>query len=243
MNLFINKDWSTLKKLTMVKVMLSNVEYTENTATGNPATFTTNTNRALTGLTIPFTPMQTGEGDPSPENIRPISGTDHVNVFHSGGDTSDPTTYNIVFPDEVGTAYGGTYDYTTGVLTVTMVKQQITWSEYRTNRVFTNNEIRDFKPRATPLHNGEMGNNCCDVAPWLYKYTDDSIHFYTSGSAIYVCLPIDTESDVKINVCYDVEPTTFQLTPQEIKTLIGSNVLWSDTNGTNTVKYLTKGWK
>ena len=38
-----------------------------------------------------------------------------------------------------------------------------------------------------------------------------------------------------------VTPITYQLTPSEIQTLIGTNVLWSDTNGDMEVKYLKKG--
>ena len=36
-------------------------------------------------------------------------------------------------------------------------------------------------------------------------------------------------------------PLVYQLTPTEIQTLIGTNVLWSDTNGDMEVKYLKKG--
>ena len=36
-------------------------------------------------------------------------------------------------------------------------------------------------------------------------------------------------------------PIVYQLTPQEIQTLIVTNVLWSDTNGDMEVKYLKKG--
>ncbi len=44
------------------------------TVTGNPAVLSIAANKPLTGLTIPFTPIQSGSGDPSPENVRPISG-------------------------------------------------------------------------------------------------------------------------------------------------------------------------
>ena len=37
------------------------------------------------------------------------------------------------------------------------------------------------------------------------------------------------------------EPFTIQLDPVTIQTLIGNNTVWTDTNGTNTVKYLSKG--
>lgn len=52
-------------------------------------------------------------------NLCPISGWTGANVYHSGADTSDATTYSITFPSEAGTVYGGTLDVTTGKLTVT----------------------------------------------------------------------------------------------------------------------------
>ena len=63
-------------------------------------------------LTIGIEPVQSGSGDPSPTNIRPISGWTRANINANG------TTYPITFPTEAGTVYGGTLDVTTGVLTV-----------------------------------------------------------------------------------------------------------------------------
>ena len=51
-------------------------------------------------------------------NICPISGWTGANVYHSGADTSDATTYSITFPAAAGTVYGGTLDVTNGKLTV-----------------------------------------------------------------------------------------------------------------------------
>lgn len=56
----------------------------EQTATGNPLTFTTNVTKPLKSLLIPWTPTQSGTGDPSPSNVRPIVGVDGVNVVHGG---------------------------------------------------------------------------------------------------------------------------------------------------------------
>lgn len=56
----------------------------EDTATGNPLTFTTDIAKPLKSLLIPFTPIQQGTGDPSPQNIRPILPWDGLNVWHGG---------------------------------------------------------------------------------------------------------------------------------------------------------------
>ena len=56
----------------------------ENTATGNPATFTTDLAKSLVSLSVPFTPIQSGSGDPSPTNVRAISGWTGLNVYRTG---------------------------------------------------------------------------------------------------------------------------------------------------------------
>ena len=86
--LFLNKDWSTLKKLMFLKAA-SGDNLKEYEATGNPVAFETNVAKALTGLTIPFTPVQSGSGDPSPENVRPISGITGLTAYRTGKNMFD----------------------------------------------------------------------------------------------------------------------------------------------------------
>ena len=74
------------------------------------------------GLMVDIEPVQAGSGDPSPDNVRPISGWTGCEVKHSGADTSDPTTLPVTFPASAGTVYGGTltiYADGSGELTVT----------------------------------------------------------------------------------------------------------------------------
>ena len=62
-------------------------------------------------------PIQEGSGDPSPDNIRPISGWSGVNVSRSGADQTNPTVYSIPFKDSQGnpiTVYGGEIDVVKG---------------------------------------------------------------------------------------------------------------------------------
>ena len=72
--------------------------YVKATATGNPLTFNTDVAKPLKSLLIPWTPTQSGSGDPSPENVRPISGVSGLTVYHSGADTSNPDTITVTFP-------------------------------------------------------------------------------------------------------------------------------------------------
>ena len=62
----------------------------------------------LISLTTDFKPVQSGSGDPAPDNVRPITGWTGINIYHSGEVPSNPTTYEVSWQDDVGTLYGGT---------------------------------------------------------------------------------------------------------------------------------------
>lgn len=62
------------------------------------------------GVTVSWEPRQEGSGDPSPENVRPITGLDEVTVTLSDG-VSDGATTTLALPE---TIYGGTVDAVTG---------------------------------------------------------------------------------------------------------------------------------
>lgn len=62
------------------------------------------------GVTVSWEPHQAGEGDPSPENVRPITGLDAVTVTLSGN-AGTGTTATLTLPS---TVYGGELDAVTG---------------------------------------------------------------------------------------------------------------------------------
>lgn len=67
-------------------------------------------------ITASWTPTQAGSGDPSPENIRPISGRDKITLTRTAG--SDVQTSTLSLPE---TIYGGSVDAATG-------EGMMTWS-------------------------------------------------------------------------------------------------------------------
>lgn len=75
----------------------------------------------LKELLVNIEPVQEGSGDPSPVNIRPITGWTGCNIYRSGTDMNTPTTYPITFTAGAGTVYGGTLDAVNKKLTVTHV--------------------------------------------------------------------------------------------------------------------------
>ena len=100
-------------------------------------------------------------------------------------------TYDITFPTEVGTVYGGLLDVTSGVLTV------------------TDAQIASYAGETLP---GE----------WI------------SDRDVYVA---GTTPTTGAQVVYKLAtPVTYHLTPQEITSLLGTNNLWADT-GDSEVEY------
>ena len=78
------------------------------TATSGLVSFTTNVIRPVK-VTCEFSPVQEGTGDPSPTNVRPISGWTGCEITHTGG--------NLLSPDDTGygnCTIGPTGNHTTG---------------------------------------------------------------------------------------------------------------------------------
>lgn len=82
-------------------------------ASGNPISFSTDM-AAKMGVKAHFSPVQSGSGDPSPSNVRPISGIQGCNVWRTGGNMFDPQL-------AISTAYQGANGYvnSNGSLTIT----------------------------------------------------------------------------------------------------------------------------
>ena len=91
-------------------------------ASGNPATFSDGYAANLMELVVTLAPTQSGSGDPSPTNVRPIAGATSVTVTRSGEGGANEITVTVPLVDsnsEALTVYGGTLNVTTGELAVT----------------------------------------------------------------------------------------------------------------------------
>lgn len=361
------REMTPLRKLLMMKAVAGGVPLTEYTATGNPLTFDTNIAKPLNQLLIPWTPTQSGSGDPSPENVRPISGVSGVTVYHSGEDTSDPTSYPVTFPalgknllemkygnkvpsistGEMVSSNGWSSDYvridnsknyclsiqetlTSGNVYVFYYGSDYSYLgvvSHNTQTSFTLNndskfssasfiKVRNdssqsatinlqleigttattFEPYTNTVYGGSLDvTTGVLTAKWKYATLNNADIWMQTGTAPIYSHPFDdrkygttyglyctsfatskmssgipyirwtganssiigvsinsssiTLSDIKImasnneiSIAYELEiPLTWQLTPLQVTALIGTNTIWSDTNGSNTAKYLKKG--
>ena len=197
-------------------------------------------------LTIDITPVQAGTGNPSPTNVRAISGWTGATIYQSGADTSDPSTTSISWNTEAGTIYGGTLDVTTGLLTVTHKRVDmgsVDWTYNSGGRGrFQTGVISDIEK---PASNRDISSIYCEI-----YLTNSSYSLYTTTSTA-VGIAVNTDGRIWVHQdpqgtdgaafktavtgYYMVYPlaaasqTTYQLTPAQISSLLGENNIWADT--------------
>ncbi len=181
-------------------------------------------------------------------NICPISGWTGMEIYRSGEDTSDYTTYSVTWQDEAGTVYGGTIDLTTGVLTVDRTYLSLDntndWQEYATGIFLVSNVTTDAAGgAATPQ--SVIDKYISNQYPFIgngrtqsSQITTDK-HFYGQNNykRIWVYdsqyLTLDAFKTAlasnPLQVVYPLAtPITYQLTPTQIDALLGINTMWTD---------------
>ena len=211
-------------------------------------------------LTVSIEPAQSGSGDPSPTNVRPISGWTGVTVSHSGADTSDPETLSISWQTEAGTVYGGSLDVTTGLLTVdrefvtvsypgTLTAGSRAYCKYKLGKIGYASQA----PKAYSSVLKKYSGTASGMPEGAFAVVNSTAY---NGSFLYLCFPgcssSYTSATLSNNKAYLEtlvsngitpqfvfglsSPLTYQLTPQEVATLLGENNIWADT-GDVSVEY------
>ena len=192
------------------------------------------------GVKASWEPRQEGEGDPSPENVRPITGLDEVTVTLSDG-VSDGTTATLTLPE---TIYGGTVDAVTGVGSAQYIYRELAISDMDNNENYPGwlnvPWINDVKHN--PLPDGTFAvlgiygvTNIADVSQGAF--------WNSNGTQIYTLPEFwggKTQSQIKeaypdlvVQFCLRlVTPTSFQATGgQSLPALPGTNTIYTDADG------------
>lgn len=194
-------------------------------------------------LTAYIVPVQDGTGDPSPDNVRPISGFTGMNI------TANETVYPVTWSDVAGTVYGGYFDAVTGVLTVTRAKMTI---DGVTSKVSGRWGATDYGYAVyKTVENGKRTSVAvCDKFVYSKNgYALMPLYSFCGGSGAVgtwtFILPLTVTSIAEANawfaenptefVCELATPITYQLSPLEIKTLKGINNFFADTGDVDAV--------
>ena len=176
--------------------------------------------------------------------ICPASDTDATYEPYNG------EVYNVSF-GSAGTVYGGTLDVTSGMLTVThygIDMGTLTWQYVASSTVFRANKSTfpalprfDFEGVATICSMFQSYDGALSSLP-----DKCFIPFDRDASATYFFVK-DTDytvgADFKTAVTgqtlvYELEsPVSYQLTPTEVKTILGINNIWSDTGSVASCEY------
>lgn len=207
---------------------------------GSPVTFTTPTGCHY--IRVLFLSANGGTDDITPEDVGDVM----LNV----GSTALPyeaairNNVSVNWETEAGTIYGGTLNVTTGALTVTHGHVTLDGTETVTpppmppvgarvwlwtiSGVLTNEGVRNGNIIADRLR-GVNGNT---TSPYCVRIS--------AASDLALYMPTDTfhsAEDVSewlvnnnVSIAYELaSPTTYQLTPTEVSTLLGQNNVWSNT--------------
>lgn len=154
-------------------------------------------------------------------------------------------TYTIDF-GTASTVYKGTLNVTTGELTVTHKVITRKWSEFGNKTNLGNNTRGSLYITSEGKGKANNTTDLCTVAPYKYKYAEDSNHFYIDlsgdNTALFAFMPNGTDGDTNITVAYELEtPATYTIDAQLINSAIGLNNVWADT-GNISIAYIVDGF-
>ena len=125
----------------------------------------------------------------------------------------------------------GTLDATAGILTVTHMIYTTTWGKGESASIKENNERRRFTAPFVFKNATSLKTGTSNIAPWLWDFDKDTVHFYNHQQYSYVFLPIDTSDDTEIQIMgWLAEPRVISVPPISIKTFKGTNTIWANTN-------------
>ena len=222
-------------------------------ASGNPIVIPENV--ALEKLNVEFLPKQSGTGDPSPENVRPITGWDSLKVTVSN--ESESHDYDLTLPE---TIYGGTVDAVMGEGSKEWYNAVFTggekWSTWGYNLIdgitgvflyFNDNYPRSvypeisycpilpYNPRAFNTFKGHR------ISAWNNQYFVLSFptEFFTGVTSTEEVVPYwksylktQYEAGTPVTICYKLAtPESFKVSQVSIPSLSGENTIF--TNGEN----------
>ena len=214
------------------------------TISGNPISFKTINGGYAKSCVVSFSPIQSGSGEPSPKNVRPISGRDSLHLYQDTEQTETPeTTHTATFPYIV---YGGKIDLVSGKVTVeyALIKlNSLTWNfnEHQSYGQYFYASISGVKYEGSfySIVYNALCNKYAIAIRTVDKFINNKFTFDgTSTEVTQIQIKDSTYStkegfaasltDNDVLVYKLVAPTEITLTAEQIALLKGNNVMWTD---------------
>ena len=170
-------------------------------------------------------------------NICTISGRTGLSVYVSPTqDVADATTYSVDWTSQAGTVYGGTLDMVTGVLTVDWAMVDLGTLNWDYLSPASSYPYGVFYGDVRNKARGERNfiTSCYPISDGYFK--KDKTCLGNSWSNTFYIIDSSYNGDTEElktalsgqQICYELAtPITYQLTPQEVTTLVGQNNVWS----------------
>ena len=231
---------------------------------GNPASFTAQSGDSIGSIIAPITPVQSGSGDPSPSNVRPITGWAGANIYVSPTQNqADATTYTVSWQSAAGTVYGGTLNVVTGKLTVNKAKiafgnvSTLSWTK---STSYPGGFYCDWTSGAGSIKNKynvtfkknkpficSHAKSVANIADYVSGtcFSDGSCNIRVMNSSTTVAqwkdyLTNQYSNGTPVEICGELEtPIVYQLTGQQVTALVGQNYIWSNLGSTVSVSVLS----
>lgn len=155
------------------------------------------------------------------------------------------TTVSTDWTDSIGTIYGGYVDLISGELVAKYEYMTDTWGNWGTlSDCGDGTELRYKRFTNTIVGNiAGQGVSYCNVAKYSFNNANGKIHFYNvvSSNNCRIYLPSGTDESLQIQVVSKLaEPIRYQLTPQQLTALRGTNTIYSNANEQIDIKYWTR---
>lgn len=202
------------------------------------------------GVVSGITPIQSGSGDPTPSNVRPI--TAHTAVKVTVSNETDSKEYNAGLPAD---SYCGSFDWSTGVLTLTHKMLAVTgnegWELLSNDAVWKTDGLMEDSKKGQSVYGfcSHLLSGADGTLVWDYirkANTFGGLAFFGFANGLWgedlreitvakwkEYTKAQYDAGTPIQLVYELEkPLTEQLTAQEILALSGTNTVYSDTGDT-----------
>ena len=232
-----------------IREVLEELTWPVTVPAGNPITFKSCSEVLASEALVTFAPKQSGTGDPSPSNIRPISGWDGLYLYVDEEQSETPAnTYTATFPS---TIMGGSYDFVSGLGNETHRIWIRNGSEnnWAIQGEGTSNQ-RYLISYGEPIPINEYVP-ICNMFKWtpsqtlnqnfgVFRLSSDRTTFIIyDGNQTFESLSAFKTWLTTHNIIFAFlrpTPTEITLTPADVNLLKGSNTVWTDGDNV-TVKF------